>query len=128
MARWQGRSLKKATGGRIWPRRSKRKREMGSDFVEVKMAPTERLVVSASGWQRKVKLYSTDIANVTDPATGKTTKSKILTVVENRADPHFVRRNVITKGAIINTEMGKARVTSRPGQHGAVNALLLEKK
>ncbi|MEW6222404.1 MAG: 30S ribosomal protein S8e [Candidatus Hadarchaeota archaeon] len=127
MARWQGRSLKKSTGGRIWPRRSKRKREIGGDFVEVKMAPTERLGLKVFGGQRKVKLYSADVANVTDPATGKTTKAKILTVVENRADPHFVRRNVITKGAIINTEVGRARVTSRPGQHGAVDALLLEK-
>jgi small subunit ribosomal protein S8e len=127
MARWQGRSLKKSTGGRIWPRRGKRRREMGREFIEVKMAPTERVKFRTFGGKEKLGLYAADVANVTDPNTKKMSKAKILTVVGNPADPHFVRRNVITKGAIINTELGKARVTSRPGQHGVVNAVLLEK-
>jgi len=38
-----------------------------------------------------------------------------------------VRRNIITKGAVIKTEKGPARVTSRPGQHGIINAILLER-
>ena len=59
---------------------------------------------------------------------GKSQKTKILSVIENTADPHFVRRNIVTKGAIIDTELGKARVTSRPGQKGVVDAVLLEEK
>ena len=35
-------------------------------------------------------------------------------------------RGIITKGALIETELGKAIVTSRPGQDGVVNALLVE--
>lgn len=76
----------------------------------------------------KLSLLGTDVANVVNPDTGVTKKSKILTVVENLADPHFVRRNVLTKGAIIETELGRARVTSRPGQSGTVDAVLLEVK
>jgi small subunit ribosomal protein S8e len=73
-------------------------------------------------------LLTVDVANVIDPRTGQATKAKILTVSENPADPHFVRRNVLTKGAIIETELGRARVTSRPGQAGTIDAVLLEAK
>ncbi|MCD6558125.1 MAG: 30S ribosomal protein S8e, partial [Candidatus Aenigmarchaeota archaeon] len=40
----------------------------------------------------------------------------------------FVRRNIITKGAIIMTEDGRAVVTNRPGQEGVINAKLIEEK
>ena len=56
---------------------------------------------------------------------GKTAISKILEVVENSAYPNYLRQNIITKGSIISTEKGNARVTSRPGQHGMVNAVLM---
>jgi len=101
---------------------------MGGKFVETKLGPTKRIKQRASGGNVKISLLGVDVANVVDPKTGKTKKSKILTVVENPADPHFVRRNVLTKGAIIGTELGRARVTSRPGQSGSVDAVLLEAK
>jgi small subunit ribosomal protein S8e len=126
MGRWQGRSLTKPTGGRIWARRKKRKREMGSDFIETKIGPTQRVLHRVKGGGVKCRLSAADVANVVDPATGRARKAKILTVVENPADPHFVRRNVLTRGAVIETEIGRARVTSRPGQDGVINAILLE--
>ena len=128
MVKWQGRSLKKPSGGRIWASRKKRKREMGSEFAETKLGPIKRVKRRASGGDIKISLLGADIANVMDPKTGQAKKSKILTVVENPADPHFVRRNVLTKGAIIETELGRARVTSQPGQSGTVDAVLLEAK
>jgi small subunit ribosomal protein S8e len=33
---------------------------------------------------------------------------------------------MITKGAVLKTELGRARVTSRPGQHGILNAVLMD--
>ncbi|HNJ81368.1 MAG TPA: 30S ribosomal protein S8e, partial [Methanoregulaceae archaeon] len=33
---------------------------------------------------------------------------------------------LLTKGAVIRTEMGRARIISRPGQDGVINAILLE--
>ena len=128
MAKWQGRSLKKSSGGRIWSSRKKRKREIGSEFVETKLGPTKRIERRALGGAIKTSSLGADVANVVDPKTGKAKKSKILTVVENPADPHFVRRNVMTKGAIIETELGRARVTNRPGQSGSIDAVLLEAK
>lgn len=128
VAKWQGRSAKKPTGGRIWPSRGKRKREFGGEFIEARLGPTKRVQRRASGGGIKISSLGTDVANVVDPKTGQAKKSKILTVIENPADPHFIRRNVLTKGAIIETELGRARVTSRPGQSGAIDALLLEAK
>jgi len=58
----------------------------------------------------------------------ETKRAKILSVIENKANPNLVRQNIITKGCIIETEIGKARVTSRPGQHGIINAVLIEDK
>jgi small subunit ribosomal protein S8e len=128
MARWQGRSLTKPSGGRIWARRKKRKREMGSEFVETKLGPLKRVEERTRGSGKKFRLLGADIANVIDPKTGQGKQAKILTVVENSADPHFVRRNVLTKGAVINTDLGRAIVTSRPGQTGIVNAVLQAEK
>ena len=56
------------------------------------------------------------------------TRVKIIDVIENPANPHFVRRGIITKGTTIETELGLARVTSRPSQHAVVSAVLLEKE
>ena len=75
----------------------------------------------------KVKLLSANWALVTDQTAGKSSKSKILRVVRNPANVDYQRRGVITKGAIIETEQGQARVTSRPGQDGVINAVLVEK-
>jgi len=72
-------------------------------------------------------LLTSDIAYVIDPNTNKTTKTEIVTVVENSANIHYVRRNIMNKGAIINTKLGKAKITSRPGQSGIITAVLLPK-
>ncbi len=57
---------------------------------------------------------------------GKVKKSKILKVLENTTNSDYQRRGVISKGAVLETEDGKCRVVSRPGQHGVVNAVLLK--
>ncbi|MCA1812834.1 MAG: hypothetical protein LC624_02650, partial [Halobacteriales archaeon] len=65
--------------------------------------------------------------HVTDPATKKTRKADIVApgVVTNSANPHYVRRNIITKGAVVNTNLGRVRITSRPGQDGTLNGVLV---
>ena len=128
MVKWQGRSLKKPSGGRIWASRNKRKREMGSEFIEPKIGQTKCIRMRTFGGGEKMNLLRTDIANVMDPKTGRAKKAKIITVVQNPADMHFVRRNIMTRGAIIDTELGKAKVTNRPGQVGTIDAVLIEPK
>ena len=128
MAKWQGRSRFKPSGGRVWPRRKKRKYEMGRESAETKLGTPKKVKVAVRGGDFKLKLLAADTVNITDPKSGEIKKSKILSVLENPANPHFVRRNIITKGAVIETELGKVLVTSRPGQTGTVDGILLEAK
>ncbi|EHR79294.1 30S ribosomal protein S8 [Thermococcus litoralis DSM 5473] len=128
MAIWQGRSLKKPSGGRIILARKKRKRELGREpaFTRVVEDKEERKIIRTYGGNRKVRLVKALYANVFENGKGK--KVKIISVVENPANRQYVRRNIITKGAIIQTEIGKAIVTSRPGQDGVVNAVLIKEE
>ncbi len=76
----------------------------------------------------KTRLLSATHANLSNPSNGKTERVKILRVVKNPANVDYDRRGVITKGTIIETQLGTARVISRPGQNGVVNAILIPKK
>ena len=51
---------------------------------------------------------------------------KILNVLETPSNKFLARQNVLTKGAIVQTESGKARITNRPGQEGSVQGILIE--
>jgi small subunit ribosomal protein S8e len=118
-----GRSKRTRTGGRVRPHDKKKKRELGQDSTETQVGDARLQVVDARGNERKVRAFATDVANVTDGDT--TENATIEDVVENPANPNYARRNIITKGAVIATTAGRARVTSRPGQTGVVNAVLL---
>ena len=128
MPQWHGDLHKrKRSGGRRKVFRGKRAYEMGSDpaatvIGELRLAPKR-----GRGGKAKLKVLATKFANVTDPSTGKTEKTEIRGVVRNPANVDYQRRGVITKGAILETPLGQARVTSRPGQHGVVNAILVVK-
>ncbi len=128
MVMWHLRSKRKPTSGRLRRLRKKRKMDRGSEFLEIRIGKEKKKKERVLGSSRKIRLLSSEKANVANPRTGKIQVSKILSVEENPANPHYVRRNVITKGAVIKTELGLARVTSRPGQSGTVNAVLIEEK
>jgi small subunit ribosomal protein S8e len=118
---------RKPTGGtkRAW--RGKRAFEAGSEPTETTLGPAKKRWVGTRGGGLKVRLARADSAVVTDKATGKSSKTKLLRVLKNPANVDYQRRGVITKGAIVETELGQARVTSRPGQDGVINAILVEK-
>jgi len=124
MAISQYRPKRTVTGGIYVPFRGKRKFEMGNEPRSTKVDPIKKKTFRTLGGNDKIVLLSIDEANVFDGK--KYNKSKIKAVIENAANRHFVRRNIITKGAIIDTEVGKAKVTSRPGQEGSINAVLVK--
>lgn len=124
--RWQGNSRRKVTGGKVIAARGKRKFEMGRESAETRISEVKRKNIPTMGGNRKVRLLQCDIANVTNPKDGKTVSTTIETVVDNIANKHYVRRNILTKGSVIRTALGTARITSRPGQDGVVNAVLIE--
>jgi len=125
---YHGRDLRKPSGGMRRPHRKvKRKALMGRLPTETLPAPNEeRRKARVRGGNYKIRLVKALYANVTIPSQGVTKRVKILRVIENPASQDYSRRGIITKGAIIQTELGRARVTSRPGQDGVVNAVLLE--
>lgn len=122
----QNRSKRKATGGRYGKLyRAKRKYEIGRKPAMTGIAEKVVKVIRSKCAKPKQKAMFANKANVMDPKTKKAKIADIKNVAENPANLHFVRRNVITKGSVIETSAGKARVTSRPGQDGMVNAVLL---
>ena len=128
MSVWHGDQHKrKSSGGRKRWYRKKRKFERGSFPTETTLGKPKKKVSRRRGGNEKVRLLSTKHANVSDPS-GKTKKVEILRVVRNPANVDYDRRGVITKGTIIETPLGTARVTSRPGQDGIVNAILIPKE
>lgn len=128
MALWQGDSRRSKTGRRIRYARGKRKFEIGRESHLTMIGKLRIKKVRTRGHNQKTRAMAADVAYVVDPKTGKTVKTEIISVVENPANIHYVRRNIMNKGAIINTKLGKARITSRPGQSGNINAVLLSGK
>ena len=126
---WQsGITKRKKTGGKKRAYRSKRRRDSGSGPLESELGDTIRRVVSGKSSLPKVKIFSDNVVNVSDPSTGTTERLEIKTVVENPANVDYNRRGVITKGAFVRTEKGLAKIVSRPGQHGVFNAVLIEEE
>jgi small subunit ribosomal protein S8e len=127
VALWQGKSKKKNTGGRLVRSRGKRRFEIGREVHLPIIGQPSRKAVRTRGNNTKRRALAANEINVTDPGTHKTIKTRIVTVVENPANPHYVRRNILTKGTVVETDMGNVRITSRPGQHGVVNGVLVPK-
>ena len=122
----QARSRRKATGGRY--KKSlilKRKHEMGRPASMIKLGDVKLKKVRTLGGNEKLKLARINVINIVDMKTQKPQKVKILTILENPANRHYVRRNIVTMGTIVETEVGKARITNRPGQDGTLNGVLI---
>jgi small subunit ribosomal protein S8e len=117
---------RKKTGGKKRAYRTKRVHEQGRHPVETTLGETKRKKVEGRARIEKVKLVKAEMVNVSDPATGKTERLEILDVIRNPAKADYNRRGVITKGTIIRTDKGLAKIVSRPGQDGALNAVVEE--
>lgn len=125
MARSQWRSKRKYTGKKYKHFRKKRKRELERPPIYTQIGSEKVKIQRVMGGNKKFKLFSTNYVNLTDPNTNKTQKVKIMGFESNQASKDINRRHILTKGAIIETELGKAKITSRPGQHGQLNAVLI---
>lgn len=119
-----GRSIRKRTGGRLRPRRDRRKYELGKSPTETQVDEPRLKVEDVRGGSKKVRALAENRILVNDA--GETTQTEIENVIENPANPNYVRRNIVTKGALVQTPEGTARVTSRPGQNGHICGVLVE--
>jgi len=120
-------SGRKYTGGRKIAMRSRRKYEIDRYPNEAIVGSNVKVTRRVRGDNNKTALKTVEFANVSILEEKKTTKSKILRVIKNTANKDYERRGVISKGTLIETELGLARVVSRPGQVGVINAVLQKK-
>lgn len=116
---------KKITGGRYHANRKKRKHELPGIPRIVKLRAKKTKTLRGRGGNKKKVLLSIDVANIMDKK-GKSKIAKITNVIETKSNRFLARQNILVKGAIIDTELGKARITNRPTQEGAVNAVLID--
>ena len=126
MAQWHGISRRKSTGGRRVQSRGKRRTEISSEKQFALVGDSKRKIYRKTGGNTLVRILADDKVSVNDPKTGKTKQATIKTVIESPADPNYIRRNILTKSAVIDTDMGRVRITSRPGHDGVINGVLLD--
>lgn len=107
--------------------RSRRKFEIDRYPNEAVIGGNLKVTRRVRGNNNKTALKTVEFANISNPEENKTTKSKILRVIKNAANKDYERRGVITKGTVIETELGLAKVVSRPGQVALINAIQLKK-
>ncbi len=115
---------RKASGGRYKKFRKKRLFERPGQPRAVKLGKEKKKKLGLMGGKVKIVLLATDKANVFDLKTGKCKIAKIKNVVETPANKFLARQNILIKGAIIETDSGKAKITNRPSQEACVNAVL----
>ncbi len=129
MAYYQGNDLRKPSGGRKRPHRKKRKYELGRPPTLTKLGSREeRKIIRVRGGNYKVRLRRAVYINLVIPEEKRVQKVRVLAVIENPANPDYSRSGVITRGALVRTELGVARVTSRPGQDGVLNGILIKRE
>ena len=114
----------KVTGGRRHPLRSRRKYEI--DRFPNEAIIGEQITITRKVRGKNVKTAIKTIDSVNLAIDSKIKRVKIIKVLENATNNDYQRRGIISKGAILETEEGKCRVISRPGQHGTVNAILVK--
>ncbi len=119
------RSKRTSSGGRYRNYRKKRLYDSSSMPTLTRIGKKKKVTLRVRGKNLKTKVLAAETINVYDPKTKKYAVTKVKTVSESPADRHYVRRNILVKGTIVETELGKARITSRPGQEGTINAVLV---
>jgi small subunit ribosomal protein S8e len=123
MGIWQGRSRRKPTGGRLRPIRKKRRFEISRELQHATIGSGTVKKYRVRGANTKMRILTAATVNVYDPATRTVKSAKIITVRENKANPNYVQRNIITRGAILETDLGLVEIRSRPGQDGVLNGV-----
>jgi small subunit ribosomal protein S8e len=126
MAIERTRSTRKATSGRLHPYRKSRQFARVRPPLLTKIGERKTYDTRAIGGHTKVQLIAINTISVADPKTKKVVKTTITDVLENKANRNYVIRDIVNKGAIVQTELGKVRVTSRPGQVGCLSGVLVQ--
>ena len=120
----QKHSKRKASGGR-YKKSIKKLPTLGNLPSLTKINKKKLKIKRIRGGHKKLTLLSINKINIIDKKSKKSQITEITSIMENPANRHYVRRGILTKGTIIQTKIGKAKITSRPGQEGTINATLI---
>lgn len=120
----QKRSQRKPSGARYKNTLSKRLHQKGGLAALTGIGQKKVTAQRVKGGQHKNSVLHMETINVFDGK--KNVQAKIEAVAENTANRHFIRRNILTKGAIVTTNIGKVKITNRPGQEGTLNGVKVE--
>ena len=113
---------KKISSGKYTKNRKKKSYEIAGQRRIVKIGEEKRKVQRTMGGKKKNVLLKAKFVNIQ----GKNKKAEIKNVLETPSNRFLARQNILTKGTIIQTELGKVKITNRPTQEGTVNGILVE--
>lgn len=119
---------RKISGGRYKKSRKKRLYELPGQKRTTKLGEEKRKSKRIRGGGRKSFLLMVKHVNVPLPKGYGTKKLEIKNVLETPSNRFLARQNIITKGSVVQTELGKVKITNRPSQEGVVNGVLIEEK
>lgn len=119
------RTGRKITGGKYKKFRKKKLSELKRQPRLTILGQEKKKTIRTRGGKIKTVLLKTNKVNVIDPKTKVAKVVEIKNVLEVPSNRFLARKNVLVKGAIIETELGKARITNRPSQEGQINAVLI---
>jgi len=116
---------RKISGGKYHANRKKRLFEKITQEKQVIMdKETRAKTLRVRGGNDKTFLLRTNQVNII--MNGKAKKAEITNVEATPQNTFLARQNRLMKGAVIDTTLGKARITNRPTQEGMVNAILVK--
>ena len=115
---------RKISGGRYHKLRKRRSFEKQGQERRTILGETKTKQLRIRAGKIKTVLLKSDHVNLI--VKGKVQKAEIKNVVETPQNKFFSRENRLLKGVIIDTSLGKARITNRPTQEGCINAILVE--
>jgi small subunit ribosomal protein S8e len=118
---------KKISGGRYIKSRKKKLYERKGQERVVKLGEEKRKMMRVVGGNMRTSLLKGKFVNVvSNEHPGAIKKIEIKNVLETPSNKFLARQNILTKGTIVQTELGKVRITSRPSQEGGINGVLVE--
>ena len=125
---------KKISGGKYIKNRKKKLYERPGQKTVVKLGEEKTKSKKTRGGRKKNFILKGKFVNVkiekkTNSKTDfdkKNKKVEIKNVLETPSNRFLARQNVITKGTIVETELGKVKITNRPSQEGIINGTLME--
>jgi small subunit ribosomal protein S8e len=114
---------RKITGGRYIKRKKKKSYETQGQKRRIKLGDEKKKTIRIKGGNIKTFLLKGKMINV--ESKGKSKQIEIKNVLETPSNRFLARQNIMTKGTIVETNLGKVKITNRPTQEGNINGILL---